>query len=181
MSVEYWTKLWSTAYKEYGILPEGVVGVLTQVSKDDGCMWERIYEFDEALYNEIELEIKLLNACWKENTPPKKPDVIVIEDGVAKINFEVAFSNFPHYIIGDNYAEVLAKAKTLVTSHSYYRKKNPMKIGEVERKIQAFNNHYEKFIPNRLRELQEKGSGSGSPQDANLHQPPLEGERPVLL
>lgn len=168
---EYWAKLVKTAQERYGITPTKLVGVLTQVAKDDGSMWERTYEFDPELFSEIEKEIITLNKHWEENTLPPKPDILVIENGIAKVSFEVAYSNYIHYMIGDNYVQILDDARKLATSHGYYRKKNPTKIGEVERKIAAFNANYQAFKPQRLSLLLEGNPSRDGGGDGSVGQP----------
>lgn len=150
MAPENWQKLLANAWLRYKIIPSRIVGVLTQVSKDDGAMWERTYEFEPELFAEIVQEISTLNQHWETNTLPAKPTLILMEGGVAKVNSEVLYSNFIHYMIGDNYVEILDEAKKLASSHAYYRKKNPLKVGEVERRINLFNDNYAKFQPKRL-------------------------------
>lgn len=158
---EYWSKLVKTAQELYGITPLKCVGVLTQISKDDGAMWERTYEFDPELFAEIEQEIKQLNEFWKTNTLPQKPPILIYENGIAKVNSDVSYSPFVHYLIGDNYVEILDQAKKLASRHTYYRTKNPLKIGEIERQIQVFNENYARFHPKRLSSLLE-GNPTGT-------------------
>ncbi len=136
---DYWKKLVATSQAKYGITPTKIVGVLSQISKDDGSMWERTYEFDPVMYAEIETEIKTLNEYWKADKLPPKPDLIVIEEGVAKVNWEVSYSNYVHHILGSNYAALLKKAEQLTRRHYYYRSKAPSKVGVVEREILDFN------------------------------------------
>lgn len=139
---DYWNKMVNTCQNRYGITPTKIVGVLSQVSKDDGSMWERTYEFDPEIYAKIEGEIKTLNEYWKANQLPPRPDTILIEDGIARVNWEVSYSNYVHHILGNNYAEVLKVAEQLTRRHYYYRKKSPSKVGIVEKQIEEFNAKY---------------------------------------
>lgn len=136
---DYWNKIVGNCQKLYGITPTKIVGVLSQVSKDDGSMWERTYELDKDMYSRIEREIRALNEFWKKGELPPKPDLIIFEDGVAKVNWEISYSNFVHHIIGRNYASVLLKATQLTRRHTYYRTKAPSKVAEVVKEIEEFN------------------------------------------
>lgn len=134
-----WNKLVKYCQDKYGITPSKAVGVLSQVSKDDGSMWERTYEFDPQLYAKIEEEIRTLNEYWKADKLPPKPDLIVIEEGVAKVNWEVSYSNYVHHILGKDYVAKLKRAEQLVRQHAYRRKTSPSKVAGVELDIQEFN------------------------------------------
>lgn len=179
-SPENWQKLVKIAQERYQIAPNGILGVLTQVSKDDGAMWERTYEFDPELFAEIKKEIDTLNEHWKAGTFPPKPLIIVKENGSYKVNFEVAYSPFAHYLIGDNYATVLMDAKKVAARYSYYKTKNPLKLGEVERQIQTFNENYGKFYPERLSLLLEGNTGGKAGAEGHLREPSLESSAPIL-
>lgn len=136
---ENWEKLKRICKEKYGVEPVKATGVLSQASKDDGAMWERTYDFDPVLYGEIEKEINALNEFWKAGTPPPKPDLIVIEDGVAKVNWEISYSNYINHILGTEWKGILEKAKQLERRHYYYRTKNPSKVGVVVEAIKEFN------------------------------------------
>lgn len=135
----YWNKLVKTSQDVHGITPTKIVGVLSQVSKDDGSMWERTYEFDPALHAEIENEIKVLNEYWQQDKLPPKPPLIIVEEGIARVNWEVSYSNYVHHILGKNYVAVLDQADKMVRRHYYYRKNAPSKVGMVEEEIKALN------------------------------------------
>jgi hypothetical protein len=91
------------------------------------------------MYAEIENEIKTLNEYWKKGEAPPKPDLIIIEEGVAKVNWEVSYSNYVHHILGRDYVAILKKAEQLARRHYYYRTKTPSKVVEVVKEIEEFN------------------------------------------
>lgn len=136
---ENWNKLVKFCQDKYQITPVKAVGVLSQVSKDDGSMWERTYEFDPALYARIEQEIVTLNDYWVRGVEPPKPTVLLIENGIARLNWEVSYSSYVHCILGADYVAKLKRAEQLVRRHAYYRKSNPTKVGSVEEEIRLFN------------------------------------------
>ena len=140
----YWDKLCENAKRMFGI--EKLVdiwGVLSQVSKDDGSMWERTYKYDKVLYNEIVEEIRELNYYWDNNIiPPKTSDVIIIEDGKAKLNWDISYSNYIHHYLGENYDRVLEEAQRLVNRHAYFKKNSLLKVGGVEVEIKQLNEQY---------------------------------------
>ena len=139
MTPEYWNKMVATCQAKHNITPVKIVGVLSQISKDDGSMWERTYEFDPVMYAEIEKEILTLNEFWKSGTPPPKPDLVVVENGIAKVNWEVSYSNYIHHILGLDYMDKLKRAKQLVAQHAYRRKNTPSMVASIEEKIHEFN------------------------------------------
>lgn len=124
-----WSKLVAWCREKHGISPAGAVGVLSQVSKDDGSMWERTYEFDPALYGEIVGEIEALNGYWERGELPPKPPLIIIEGGSARVNWEVTFSPYVHHILGPGYVGVIEAAERLVRQHAYQKKKALLTAG----------------------------------------------------
>lgn len=141
-SKENFDKLTKIAQDRYDITPTKVVGVLSQVSKDDASMWEKVYEFNDKIYSEIKTEIETLNQYWQKDEMPPKPDLIVLRDGIAKLNWEITYSNFVHHILGDKYADIIKNAEQMVRSHYYYKKNNPVKLPEMEKKIAEFNHRF---------------------------------------
>jgi len=139
-----WARVVEIAQKMHGITPVKAVGVLSQVSKDDGSMWERTYEFDPVLYKEIEDELILLNDYWKKDILPPKPILLIFEDGVPKLNWEISYSNYVHHILGKDYASIIDKAEKLVNRYKYYKKNAPSKVGIVEKEITDFNESLDK-------------------------------------
>lgn len=102
-------------------------------------MWERTYSFDKDIFKKIEDEISILNKCFKENVSPPKPNIIILKDGTASLNWDVVYSKLNHHWLGDNYQDILKKADQFTKRHYYYRKNKPSGLPKIEKEIIDFN------------------------------------------